>query len=157
MKHYVSLALLFTLLAALTLALLPPIANEPHYLFHRKDDRTASAQLSYAPLVMTELALINTASRKAEAPPEDGKYLRLPDQPNARAIRLRLLPAAPGKARPFTTYGVDLVRDPAPDLGDLRAGRSGKAQEEGAVSCCLGVRGFAFRTKGGDYEKPRAE
>ena len=125
MKHHVSLALLLTLLAALTLALLPPITNEPHYLFHRQDDRTVSVQQSYAPLDMTELALINTASRTAEAPPEDGKYLRLPDQPNARAIRRRLLPAAPGKARPFTIYGVDLVRDPAPDLGDLRAGRSG--------------------------------
>ena len=125
MKHHVSLALLLTLLAALTLALLPPIANEPHYLFHRKGDRNASVRQSYAPLDMTELALINTASRTAEAPPEDGKYLRLPDRPRAWAIHLRLLPAAPGKARPFTIYGVDLVRDPAPDRGDLRAGRSG--------------------------------
>ena len=80
MKHHVSLALLLTLPAALTLALLPPITNEPHYLFHRQDDRTVSVQQSYAPLDMTELALINTASRTAEAPPEDGKYLRFPDQ-----------------------------------------------------------------------------
>ena len=50
MKHHVSLALLLTLPAALTLALLPPIANEPHYLFHRQDDRTVSVQQSYAPL-----------------------------------------------------------------------------------------------------------
>jgi hypothetical protein len=125
MKHHVSLALLLTLPAALTLALLPPITNEPHYLLRRKDDCTVSVQLSYASLDMTELALINTASRTAEAPPEGGKYLRLHDQTNALAIRRRLLPAAPGKARPFTIYGVDLVRDPAPDRGDLRAGRSG--------------------------------
>ena len=66
MKHHVSLALLLTLLAALTLALLPPIANEPHYLFHSKDDCTESVQQSSPPLDMTELALINTASRTAE-------------------------------------------------------------------------------------------
>jgi hypothetical protein len=80
MKHHVSLALPFTLLAALTLALLPPIINEPHYLFHGQDDRTVTVRQSYAPLDMTELALINTASRTAEAPPEDGKYLRLPEE-----------------------------------------------------------------------------
>jgi hypothetical protein len=125
MKHHVSPALPLTLPAAVTLALLPPITNEPHYLFHRKGDRNASVRQSYAPLDMTELALINTASRTAEAPPKDGKYLPLPDQTNARAIRRRPLPATPGQARPFTTYGVDLVRDPAPDLGHLRAGRSG--------------------------------
>jgi hypothetical protein len=49
---------------------------------------------------MTELALINTASRTAEAPPGDGKHLRLPDQTNARAIRRRPLPAAPGVLAP---------------------------------------------------------
>jgi hypothetical protein len=57
MKHHVSLALLLTLPAALTLALLPPIANEPHYLFHRQDDRTVSVQQSYAPLDMTALSI----------------------------------------------------------------------------------------------------
>jgi hypothetical protein len=56
MKHHVSLALLLTLLAALTLALLPPITNEPHYLSHRKGDRNVSVRQSYAPLDMTELA-----------------------------------------------------------------------------------------------------
>jgi hypothetical protein len=126
MKHHVSLALLLTLLAALTLALLPPIANEPHYLFHRKDDRTVSVQQSYPPLDMTELVLINTASRTAEAPPEDGKYLRLPDRPRAWAIRLGLLPPRPARHAPSPSMAWTLCVTP-PRISGI-CGRGARAK-----------------------------
>jgi hypothetical protein len=58
---------------------------------------------SYDPLDMTDLSLLNQASRKDENAAQDSIYLKMPDKP-VWSLRLRLLPGKPGK-RPYATYG----------------------------------------------------